>query len=84
MLNLPYANRALFDQANYFFEICEYEKAQASINRVNGEVYKTPPDAVQLLKKPMRRNEGTASISADGSTLVLPHATSLKTLAVAI
>ena len=51
LLELPFANRALFDQANYFFEIGEYEKAQPSINRVNGEVYKTPPDVVQLLEK---------------------------------
>ena len=51
LLDLPYANRALFDQANYFFEIGEYEKAQASINSLNGEVYKTPNDAIQLLKK---------------------------------
>ena len=50
-LEQPFINRILSDQANYAFEIGEYDKARKLLARVIGDIYEIPEDIFSLLKE---------------------------------
>lgn len=50
-LEQPFINRILSDQANYAFEMGEYDKARNLLARVIGDIYEIPEAIFSLLKE---------------------------------